>query len=415
MPEVEVYIDWQRSCRLIGRLYRQPGRGRETVSFEYDDAWIADADHFSIDVSLKVGRGTFVPPSGREMFGTLGDSAPDQWGRRLMRRAERRRAEKEHRAPRTLFETDFLLGVADETRLGAFRFRYPGDEGFLSSTESGVPKLVELGKLLGVTERILRDEETDEDLLMIFAPGSSLGGARPKASVIDQYGHLSIAKFPKENDEYSIETWEEIALRLAAKAGIRTPVHELKRIAGKSILLSRRFDRQDGGRVPFISAMSMTGSKDGEGGSYLDIADVLGEFGAQARTDRYELYRRMVFNVLISNVDDHLRNHGFLMTSRHGWILSPVFDLNPTPQDLKPRILSTAIDLEDGTCSIGLVREVAHYFGLKKADADRIISDVAHVTRNWGDVAKNAGARPSEIKRMESAFEHDDLGLALRL
>jgi len=201
MPEVEVYIDWQGSCRLIGRLYRQSGRGRETVSFRYDDRWIAAVDHFPIDVSLKVGRGIFVPPAGREMFGTLGDSAPDQWGRRLMRRAERRRAEKELRAPRTLFETDFLLGVADETRLGAFRFRYPGDAGFLSSTESGVPKLVELGKLLGVTERILRDEESDEDLLMIFAPGSSLGGARPKASVIDQYGQLSIAKSSKENDE----------------------------------------------------------------------------------------------------------------------------------------------------------------------------------------------------------------------
>ncbi len=415
MPEVEVYIDWQGSCRLYGRLYRQPGRGRETVSFQYDEGWIAAVDHFSIDVSLKVGRGIFVPPAGREMFGTLGDSAPDQWGRRLMRRAERRRAEKEHRAPRTLFETDFLLGVADETRLGAFRFRYPGDVAFLSSAEIGVPKLVELGKLLGVTERILRDEESDEDLLMIFAPGSSLGGARPKASVIDQYGHLSIAKFPKENDEYSIETWEEIALRLAEKAGIRTPVHELVRIAGKAILLSRRFDRKDGVRVPFMSAMSMTGYLDGEGGSYLDIVDALGEFGAQARTDRAELFRRMVFNVLISNVDDHLRNHGFLMSSRHGWMLSPVFDLNPTPQDLKPRVLTTAIDLEDGTCSIGLVRDVAHFFGLQKADADRMIYDVAHVTQTWTEMAKAVGARPAEIKRMESAFEHDDLYRALRL
>jgi serine/threonine-protein kinase HipA len=415
MPEVEVYIDWQGSCRLIGRIYRQPGRGRETVSFQYDDTWIEAVDHFPVDVSLKVGRGMFVPPAGREMFGTLGDSAPDQWGRRLMRRAERRRAEKEHRAPRTLFETDYLLGVADATRQGAFRFRYPGESDFLSSTESGVPKLVDLGKLLGVTERILRDEETDEDLMMIFAPGSSLGGARPKASVIDQYGHLSIAKFPQENDEYSIETWEEIALRLAEKAGIRTPVHELKRIAGKAILLSRRFDRKDGERVPFMSAMSMTGSFDGGGGSYLDIADALGEYGARARADRTELFQRMVFNVLISNVDDHLRNHGFLLAGRHGWMLSPVYDLNPTPQDLKPRVLSTAIDLEDGTCSIELVRDVAHYFGLKKADAAMMISDVAHVTQTWGEVAKTVGARPAEIKRMESAFEHDDLYRALRL
>lgn len=415
MPEVEEYIDRQGSCRLVGRLYRHPGRGKESVSFQYDDGWIAAPDHFSIDVSQKVGRGVYVPPSGHEMFGMLGDSAPDQWGRRLMRRAERRRAEKERRAPRTLFETDFLLGVADQTRLGAFRFRYPGDEFFLSPTESGVPRLVELRKLLSITERILRDEETDEDLQMIFASGSSLGGARPKASIIDKSGQLSIAKFPKENDEYSIETWEEIALRLAEKAGIRTPVHELVRVAGKAILLTRRFDRINGGRVPFMFAMSMTGSLDGEGGSYLDMVDVLGEYGAQARVDRIELFRRMVFNVLISNVDDHLRNHGFLMLSGHGWSLSPVYDLNPVPQDLKPRVLSTAIDYEDGTCSIGLVREVSRFFGLQKAEADRIISEAARVTKSWVEVAKTVGARSAEIKRMESAFEHDDLYRALRL
>jgi serine/threonine-protein kinase HipA len=415
MADVDVFIDWQGSCRLIGRLNRHSGRGRETVSFQYDETWIEAADHFSIDASLKVGRGVFVPLPGQEMFGTLGDSAPDQWGRRLMRRAERRRAGNERRTPRTLFETDYLLGVADETRMGALRFRYVGENVFQAPTESGVPRLIELGKLLGVTERILRDEETDEDLMMIFAPGSSLGGARPKASVIDQYGHLAIAKFPKENDEYSIETWEEIALRLAEKAGIRTPIHELVRIAEKAILLSRRFDRNESGRVPYMSAMSMTGSLDGEGGSYLDIVDAIGESSGEAKTDRAELFRRMVFNVLISNVDDHLRNHGFLMLSRHGWTLSPVYDLNPTPQDMKPRILTTNIDFEDGTCSIDLVREVAPLFGLNKADANRAIFEVAHATKTWRDVAKNVGARTAEIKRMESAFEHDDLYQALRL
>ncbi|WP_076790882.1 type II toxin-antitoxin system HipA family toxin [Chlorobium sp. KB01] len=415
MPDVEVYIDWQGSCRFIGRLHRQSGRGREKVSFEYDNAWIEAYDNFSIDASLKVGRGVFVPRPRQDMFGTLGDSSPDQWGRRLMRRAERRRAEKERSAPRTLFETDYLLGVVDETRLGALRFKYPGEEAFLARTESGVPKLIELGKLLGASERILRDEESDEDLMLIFAPGSSLGGARPKASVIDQYGHLSIAKFPKENDEYSIETWEEIALRLAEKAGIQTPIHELVRIADKAILLSRRFDRNNAGRIPFMSAMSMTGSLDGEGGSYLDIVDALGVSGAQAKGDRADLFRRMVFNVLISNVDDHLRNHGFLMLSRHGWTLSPVYDLNPTPQDLKPRVLSTNIDFEDGTCSIELVQEVASQFGLHKVDADRMIADVARATQTWCEVAKTVGARSADIKRMESAFEHDDLYRALRL
>jgi len=415
MPDIEVFLDWQGTCRLIGRLFPQSGHGRETVSFQYDNGWIEAVDHFSIDASLKVGRGVFVPLPGQEMFGTLGDSAPDQWGQRLMRRVERRCAEKERRTPRTLFETDYLLGVADETRQGALRFKYTGEEVFQSPKESGVPRLVDLGKLLGVSEPIFRDEESDEDLRMIFAPGSSLGGARPKASVIDQYGHLAIAKFPKENDEYSIESWEEIALRLAEKAGIRTPEHDLVMVADKAVLLSRRFDRNQEGRVPFMSAMSMTGSLDGQGGSYLDIVDALGQAGVQAKEDRAELFRRMVFNVLISNVDDHLRNHGFLMLGRHGWRLSPVYDLNPTPQELKPRVLTTAINYEDGTCSIELVREVAPLFGLQMAAADRMISEVAHATKTWRDVAKAVCARPAEIRRMESAFEHDDLYHALRL
>lgn len=415
MSDIEVLLHRPgRPCR-IGMLRRQPGRGRETVSFQYDDQWLSAADAFSIDASLRLGRGFFVPPAGQPMFATLGDSAPDQWGRRLMRRAERRRAERAGTTPRTLFETDYLLGVADETRLGALRFRFTGDAIFQAPTDSGVPKLIELGRLLGVTERILCDQETDDDLQMIFAPGSSLGGARPKASVIDQQGHLSIAKFPKENDEYSIETWEDIALRLARKAGIQTPSHRLIQVAGKAVMLSRRFDRTGPERIPFMSAMSMTGSRDGERGSYLDIVDAMGAWSAQARADCIELYRRMVFNVLISNVDDHLRNHGFLKRSQYGWTLSPAYDLNPTPQDLKPRILTTSIDYDEGTCSIELLREVAPLFGLKTRLGDQIIAEVAQVSRTWAEVARSMGARVSEIRRMASAFEHDDLAKALRL
>ena len=415
MSDIEVYLDWQGECRPVGLLRRQPGRGRETVSFVYDDHWINARDSFSIDASLSVSRGAYVPGPNQEMFGTLGDSAPDQWGRRLMRRAERRQAEREGRAVRTLFEADYLLGVVDDTRLGALRFKFAGEEPFQAPTSTGVPSVIELGKLLGITERVLRDEETDEDLLMIFAPGSSLGGARPKASIIDQYGKLAIAKFPKETDEYSVETWEEVALRLAKQAGIYTATHSLVKVAGKPVVLSQRFDRNEQGRIPFMSAMSMTGSIDGEGGSYLDIVDALSEFGAQAKNDRIELFRRMVFNVLISNVDDHLRNHGFLMLGSNGWALSPAYDLNPTPQDLKPRILTTNIDFDEGTCSIELVREVASFFGLNKASADYIISEVASATNCWRDVAAAVGARPAEIRRMDSAFEHKDLKMALNL
>ncbi|MEW7980851.1 MAG: HipA domain-containing protein [Candidatus Sedimenticola endophacoides] len=258
MTDVEVHIDLEGQARPLGVLHRQASRRGETVTFEYDETWLGDANRFSIEPALTLTAGTFPPQAGQTIFGSIGDSAPDTWGRRLMQRAERRLAEREGRQVRTLGELHYLLGVADETRLGALRFRWRGEEVFQAPVHEGVPALIELGRLLQITERIERDEETDEDLQLIFAPGSSLGGARPKASVIDQHGHLSIAKFPKESDDYSIETWEEIALRLAERAGIKTPVHELLQVAGKPVLLSRRFDRDNGWRIPFCRWRSKT-------------------------------------------------------------------------------------------------------------------------------------------------------------
>lgn len=414
MPDIEVHIDLDGRTKRVGLARSSVVRGAETVVFEYDASWLADPDRFSIEPALALTRGSFVPAVGQAIFGSIGDSAPDTWGRRLMQRAERRQADHDRRAVRALTESDYLLGVADETRLGALRFRCVGDAAFQAPIRAGVPALIELGRLLQVTERILRDEETDEDLQLIFAPGSSLGGARPKASVIDQHGLLSIAKFPKETDEYSMETWEEIALRLAARAGIRTPHHELLKIAGKAVMLSRRFDRSDTIRIPFLSAMAMTGSKDGTRGSYPEIVDELTRHGAQARIDAQELYRRVAFNVLISNVDDHLRNHGFLWLGKAGWSLSPAYDLNPVPADLKARVLATNIDLDEGTCSIDLLESAAGYFGLGLVVARAIIKEVAIVTSTWRDVAKEAGARSAEITRMASAFEHGELAKALK-
>jgi len=415
MPDIEVHIDLDGRLRQMGLARRNIARGVETMVFEYAAGWLADRDRFSLEPALALTRGAFAPPAGRSMFGSLGDSAPDTWGRRLMQRAERRQAVRAGRAVRTLTESEYLLGVSDEARLGALRFRWVGDEVFLAPTYAGVPAWIELGRLLEVTERVLRDEETDEDLRLIFAPGSSLGGARPKASVIDQHGHLSIAKFPKETDDYSMETWEEIALRLADRAGIVTPRHELLRVAGKAVLLSRRFDRVGRMRIPFLSAMAMTGSKDGERGSYPEIVDALTQHGAQAKTDAEALYRRVVFNVLISNVDDHLRNHGFLWLGKTGWSLSPAYDLNPTPTDLKARVLTTNIDLDEGTCSIDLLEAAAQYFGLGLTSARAIIKGVAIATATWRDVAKEVGARAAEITRMTSAFEHDDRARASAL
>ncbi len=415
MADVEVYIDLAGTSRPVGLLRRHASRREETVTFEYDETWLADDERFSIEPALALTRGVFPPPPDQSVFGSIGDSAPDTWGRRLMQRAERRQAEGEGRRVRTLGELDYLLGVADETRLGALRFRWSGEDEFQTPVSAGVPALIELGRLLQITERILRDEETDEDLQLIFAPGSSLGGARPKASVIDQYGHLSIAKFPKETDDYSIEAWEEVALRLAERAGISTPHHELLQVAGKPVLLSRRFDRAGNIRIPFLSAMSMTGSRDGQRGSYPELVDALTQHGAKARADAAQLYRRVTFNVLVSNVDDHLRNHGFLWAGRDGWVLSPAYDLNPTPTDVKARILTTNIDLDEGTCSVGLLENAAEFFGLSLKQARATIREVADVTRTWQAVAQEVGCRRAESARMASAFEHDDRDAALRL
>ncbi len=415
MADFEVHIDLDGRTRQIGLARSNRVRGRETIVFGYDDAWLEDPDSFSLEPALALGRGAFAPLAGLATFGSIGDSAPDSWGRRLMQRAERRLAEREGRAVRTLLESDCLLGVTDETRLGALRFRWAGDDTFQAPPRAGVPTLIELGRLLQITERILRDEETDEDLRLMFAPGSSLGGARPKASVIDQHGRLSIAKFPKETDDYCMETWEEIALRLAGQAGIATPAHDLIDVAGKKVMLSRRFDRQGTIRIPFLSAMAMMGAKDGERHSYPEIVDALAEHGAQGKTDAHALYRRVVFSVLISNVDDHLRNHGFLWFGRTGWSLSPAYDLNPVPEDLKARVLTTNIDLDEGTCSLDLLEAACEFFALTLVQARAVIREVAAVTAAWRDTAKAVGARTAEIDRMASAFEHDDLKRALAL
>lgn len=414
MTEIEVHADIEGAQKRVGLLRRIARRGGETTTFEYAPDWLDDRDAFALEPALPRGRGVFAPPEGRAMFGSIGDSAPDTWGKQLMQRRERRTAEREARAVRTLQDADYLLGVSDVSRLGALRFRLAGDEAFSTTHGVGVPGLIDIGRLLQVTERILRDEETDEDLQLIFAPGSSLGGARPKASVVDQHNRLSIAKFPKETDDYSVEFWEFIALTLAQNAGISTPVVELLRIADRPVLLSRRFDRKGEGRIPFLSALSMMELSDGERASYPELVDVLTGHGARASADANELFRRMVFNVLVSNVDDHLRNHGFLRDGRAGWILSPVYDVNPCPVDVRPRILTTNISLEDGACDIDLALSVAEFFGLGSRDARAIVREVAAATSQWRDVARAHQGRASEIRRMASAFEHADLDKALR-
>ncbi|MGP3699517.1 type II toxin-antitoxin system HipA family toxin [Rhodobacter sp. NSM] len=404
---VEVWLDWEAGLVRLGRMRRQARAGGEILSFAYDAEWIAHPMSFAVDPRLPLTPGEFFPDQG-QVFGTIGDSAPDRWGKDLMRRRERRAAVAEGRRPRALQEVDFLLGVADVSRLGAMRFREEGSELFVADVGEGVPGTIDLGRLLAASDRIQADDFADEDLRMIFAPGSSLGGARPKASVLDATGNLMIAKFPKADDEHDIETWEAIALTLAARAGIRVAPFELKSVGGRRVLLSRRFDRAGGHRLPFISAMALTGHRDGDDDcSYLEMAEVIDAEGAEPEADRIELFRRIAFSILISNVDDHLRNHGFIRQGAAGWRLSPAYDLNPVPPHLKPAILSTAIDYDDRTADVGLLLETAGEYGIRPRDARTLLRDTAQVIGTWREVAAELGARAAEIREMEGAFEHE--------
>jgi serine/threonine-protein kinase HipA len=414
--EVLVYVDLRGAPHLVGRLWARIRRDRESASFEYDKAWLAHPERFSLEPALKLGPGPFHTPSDKPLFGAIGDSAPDRWGRVLMRRAERRRGEREGQAPRTVREIDYLLQVDDEARQGALRFtERPGGPFLADHAPTKIPPLIDLPRLLSAAEHVMADKDSDQDLRLLLAPGSSLGGARPKASVRDRDDHLAIAKFPSKGDEVNTIAWEAVALTLAQKAGIPVPVWRLESIAGKSVLLLRRFDRADGTRVPFLSAMSMLDARDNEARSYLEFVDILRQHGAAPKEDMHELWRRIVFSILISNTDDHLRNHGFLWAGPAGWRLSPAYDLNPVPADIKPRVLTTAIDLEDGTASLNLALQVASYFELGDEEARDIAGQVGRAVAGWRREAKKRGLTPAEIDRMASAFEHEDLKAARAL
>jgi serine/threonine-protein kinase HipA len=414
--EVLVYMDLEGAPRLVGRLWTRIRKDKESATFEYEQSWLVHPERFSLEPALKLGPGPFHTASDKPLFGAIGDSAPDRWGRVLMRRAERRRAERAGQTPRTVREIDYLLMVDDDARQGALRFAEREGGPFLAAQGvTKIPPLVELPRLLSAAQHVLSETDSDEDLRLLLAPGSSLGGARPKASVRDGDGHLAIAKFPNKGDEVDAVRWEAVALTLAANSAIAVPAWRIETVAGKPVLLLRRFDRDGGARTPFLSAMSMLDAKDNQARSYLEFVDVLRQYGAAPREDMHALWRRIVFSILISNTDDHLRNHGFLWAGPAGWRLSPAYDLNPVPTDLKPRILTTAIDLEDGTASLQLALQVASYFELARDEAQKIAAEVGRAVGNWRKVAVKLGLGAPEIDRMASAFEHDDLNAALAL
>lgn len=409
MSEILVYIELPDGPTLVGRLWPRMRHNRESATFEYDKAWLSHPQRFSLEPALHLGPGPQHTPSDQAIFGALGDSAPDRWGRTLMRYGERRRAEKEGRATRTLGESDYLLLVDDEARQGALRFAENKGGPFLAESDGvRIPPVLELPKLLDAADHVDSETDTDEELRLLLAPGSSLGGARPKATVRENDGQLAIAKFPQRNDEHDVELWEAVTLTLAEKAGITVPAWRIEHVSKKPVLLLSRFDRQEKKRIPFLSAMSMLGARDHQPHSYLEIADSLQQHGASPQADLRELWRRVVFNVLVSNTDDHLRNHGFLYEGGAGWRLAPAYDLNPVPVEIKARVLSTSITFDSAEASLELALEVAGEFGVKPTEAKSIVKEVGVATSHWRQTAKQLGVAERAITQMASAFEHAD-------
>lgn len=412
---VEVVMSFGDDEVLAGRLWFHRGGRTEAQTFSYDAAYLGVDGAYALDPALPLTAGSHHTAAGRATFGAFSDCAPDRWGRRLIDRAERKRAVREGGAPRSFSESNYLLGVRDDLRQGALRFRNPTTQQFLAPLDSGVPSLLQLPTQLTAAEREERDEETEEELATLLRGGSSLGGARPKAHVIDDAGRLAIAKFPSPaSDEWDVMRWEAIALQLARVAGIRVPDFKLHLIDEKSVLVVGRFDRTNARRIGYASALTMLDLSDGQRGSYLEIADAIERSSPSASDDLLELWRRVAFSVLISNFDDHLRNHGFLRESSSGWSLSPAFDLNPDPR-AGERHLTTAIDFDNTEARVGLLMEVAREFRLNDQRAAHVLREVYEAVLPWRDVALRCGARDGEIDRLAPAFEHEAKREASRL
>ncbi|MGO9320831.1 MAG: type II toxin-antitoxin system HipA family toxin [Solirubrobacteraceae bacterium] len=409
MVEEPIEVDVQISGQDVsaGRLWTHRHGQSESATFSYLEDYLQRADAYELDPGLPLQAGQHQTALKHPLFGAMADCAPDGWGRRLVRRAEQQRAREADTQPRALAEVDFLLGARDDLRQGALRFRGRDGEQYLAVDTEGVPHLIGLSRLLNASEELERDEPTSEDLRLLLHGGSSLGGARPKAHVLDSHGRLAIAKFPSPKaDEWDVIRWEAVALTLAEAAGMTVPGHELHVVEGRPVLVLRRFDRDRNGRIGYVSAMTMLQARDGEHASYLEIAEAIEERSPDAGADLHELWRRIVFTILVSNTDDHLRNHGFLRQSTAGWSLSPAFDLNPNPEGTAKQ-LATAIDEDNAEASLTTALDVADLFRISEAQARRIVGEVSAATDRWRDVAKAAGLGGRQLERLESAFEHE--------
>lgn len=392
---IEVHIDTPDGTSIVGRFRYINRRHGQSSAFEYADEWLRGTNAFAIDPeNLPLQEGAFYTSSDKSALpGALRDAAPDRWGRQLIRRALGKAGER-----RTLSEIDYLLGVTDHTRIGALRFRQEGEDSFDHHiANSRIPPLIRLPALINAADAVHTDTETAEDLKLLLNEGSPLGGARPKSAVEDKDGSLTIAKFPKPDDNRSIPHGEVLAMTLARQAGLTVADARLLDVIGRPVALIRRFDRVGGRRIPFLSAMSLLGLNDGDEGTYTDIAEIIRMYSSSPTQDLNELWRRAVLNVLIGNLDDHLRNHGFLYDRDGRWRLSPAYDLNPVPLAEKARELTTWISEQGPEADLDLAREAAPFFALKKKQAETIIDEISAALKSWQSTARRLGMNSRDI------------------
>jgi len=400
----------------VGTLVFQSSGARRSVSFAYMDSWLNDTNAFPLSPDLPLNAGyqyrAKVDHSQSAFFGCIADTEPDGWGRMIIKRdhAKKRRARVLGDSPIELLDDlDFLLWINDYSRMGALRFR--DESGIfckISNDMQDAPALVDLAQLLSASKALEENRETVADLEFLRENGTSLGGLRPKCTIRDKDGSLAIGKFPSVNDTRSIVHGEVLALKLAADAGIDAARARIIDSNGVPVAVITRFDRINGKRIMYLSGRSILQATSSEQYSYVDLADALRMYSGQATKDLHELWRRIVFNILINNVDDHLNNHGFLHQAHGQWRLAPAFDLNPFPD--KDRSLKTWISREAGDeASLAEAVIVAPLFGFSKGAEKIVLEEVRYAVKRWKRVARSIGMSAVDIANFEPAFEHPEL------
>jgi len=404
-----VYAQWQgmAEAKCIGMLTAQQARGKTAFSFLYDPEWLTQKEQFLLDPDIEWFAGQ-QHPIGKENFGVMLDSMPDTWGRTLMKRRAAQEAFENGSTKSNLYEIDFLLGVHDESRMGALRFKLNQDGPFLNNNKLSIPHWAKIKELQHAAHEIELDDDNDEVkqwLDILIAPGSSLGGARPKANILDEENHPWIAKFPSNTDNTDKAAWEYLAYQLALDAGINMSFSKIEKITGKfHTFFTKRFDRVDGERIHFASAMTMTGNNEDtirdKAGSYLEIAEFIQFHGSNISVDLEQLWRRMVFNIIISNTDDHFRNHGFIVHN-NGWHLSPAYDINPS---IYKNGLALNIDMDNNALDVDLAKSVGAFFQLNTQKMNSIIKEVQLSVSSWRKIANQIGISRTEQEKMAKAF-----------